>query len=200
MKTQLNISGMHCASCAGKIEKALKSVLGVKNATVNFATEKATVDTGDQNVDQGLLVKAVESIGYKATPPPQSSPRVAEGGSSPHSLVGEHDHTAMLKEQELRQLKEKVIWCILGSAVVMIGSFVSWPYANITLLLVTTPILFWGGAMFFKGAWSALKHGTTSMDTLVALGTLAAYSYSVVITFTSQDGGTYLIPQLLLSL
>lgn len=203
MKIQLSISGMHCASCAGKIEKALEGVPGVTNAVVNFATEKATVETEKQTVDNALLVKAVEGIGYKAEALRQAQ---GVGGSGGDHHGGEHDHAAMMKEQELQQLKNKVVWCILGAGVVMVGSFQNFipglrdiptSLMNFVLLVVTTPLLFWGGSVFFKGAWSAAKHGTTSMDTLVALGTLTAYLYSIVVTLVPRligeaaEAGTY---------
>ncbi|MBU0613518.1 heavy metal translocating P-type ATPase [Patescibacteria group bacterium] len=185
------IQGMHCASCAMKIENSLKKVPSVENAVVNFASEKATVES-DQPIDKEEVKKAVEKVGYKIIeeekPPPNHS-QVPMDHSSHDMKGGEHDHVAMLKKDEINKLKKKLVFGIIISVLVLVGSMEKiFPFVEnipqqtrfFILFILTTPVMFWSGQQFFVGAWRGLKNFSANMDTLVAMGTGAAYLYSTV--------------------
>lgn len=171
---------MHCASCAATVEKALKSVAGVKSAVVNYATEKATVE--HENILAETLVKAVEKTGYK----------LIVSGLELKEKHHEHDHGKMLKEAEISLLKKKFIVGAVLSSLVIILSFpdylpwmTEWISADkrfLILFLLTAPVELWVGSQFLRGAWMSAKHFSANMDTLVAMGTGAAFFFSAVVT------------------
>lgn len=182
MKTKtFSIRGMHCASCANTIERFLKKETGVKNASVNFAVEKATVEYDEAQVRDEDLSRAVRDAGYEAV--------MEEEAGEHHERGGAHDHEKMMREQELKELKTKLVVGIILSAIVFLGSFPEWfvfvpkIFTNFWILLVlSTPVQFWVGWQFYKGALAAAKGKSASMDTLIAIGTSAAYFYSVSAT------------------
>ena len=164
-------------SCALTIEQALKKTPGVKSVSVNSMSEKATVEYEEPATPE-LLKAAVDKTGYKLI--------VSEGETSfAKATEGEHDHHKMLKEAESGLLKQKFTIGAGLSILIMVFSFTAiipslWRYA--LLLILTTPIEFWIGWQFWRGAWFGLKNLTANMDTLVALGTGAAVIYSAIIT------------------
>ena len=165
-KENFSVQGMHCVSCAITIEQALKKVPGVKNVSVNSVSEKAAIEYEEPATPE-LMEVAVAKTGYKLI-----------------VTAGEHDHHKMLKEAEIALLKKKFIIGAVLSVLVMLFSFTaiipeSWRY--LTLLILTAPIEFWVGRQFWRGAWFGLKNLTANMDTLVALGTGAAFIYSAII-------------------
>jgi Cu+-exporting ATPase len=206
-KEQFPISGMHCASCAITIEKSIKKVPGVKSANVNFASEKATVEYED-SVSVSELEKAVERTGYKMLIEEKSAPQTSEHaehlstGAMPAG--GEHDHHKMLKEAEIASLKKKfTIGAILSAAVVVlsfpdylpfIGEVMPASLRFFAMLALTLPIEFWVGAQFWRGAWAGAKNFTANMDTLVALGTGAAFFYSLIVTILAIGNWKLEIP------
>jgi heavy metal translocating P-type ATPase len=152
----LDIEGMTCASCVGKVERALGAVDAVDEASVNLATRTATVHAGSADVD--ALIAAVRGVGY---------------GARPHS----EDRAP---EEEYRGFLRRFDVGAVLTAPVLAATFLfpdaTWsPYAAWVL---ATPVVFWAGWPFFAGAVRAARHRTTTMDTLVALGSLAAYAYS----------------------
>ena len=170
--TDLRLSGMSCASCAAHIERGLNELDGV-HATVNFAIERAHVehDAGVPVVD---LVAAVEGCGYHAEPVP------APG----HEPAGEHDH---MNHDAGPGLAARLIGsAVLAVPVVAISMVMAWHFPGWEWLVwaLTTPIVFWGGYPFHRAALRSARHGTSTMDTLVSLGTLAAYIWSVVVLLT----------------
>ncbi|MSU75183.1 MAG: copper-translocating P-type ATPase [Candidatus Magasanikbacteria bacterium] len=176
MKKQFNIKGMHCASCVLKIEEALKDVPGVVKANVNLATEQGTIDC-DPSVTEKQIETAVAGAGYQA-----SIVTAGHGGET-------HNHMRAEKKQELRELKTKVIISLALGALILWGSFPGLMETAPGILknfwvqlALATPAQFWIGWIFYRAALSALKHKTTNMDTLVAMGTTVAYGYSVVVT------------------
>lgn len=199
-KQQYEISGMHCASCAIKIENALKGVSGVKSANVNFATEKATVEA-EVGVAPQALAEAVKKTGYTLLVP---EPPAVGNNHSGHNMsggpaMGEHDHGKMLKEAEIAKLKQKFIVGAVLSVLVMILSFPDYlpavasakagiPLRFFLLLALATPVEFWVGGQFWKGAIASAKGFSANMDTLVALGTGAAYFYSALVTVLAIGG------------
>ncbi len=183
-KIELSIKGMHCASCATLINRKLEKTSGVLKANVNYAAQKAYVECEDK-VGQNELFKAVESAGYHASMP-----------------MG-HDHEAMVRQEEIDELKRLVIiGAIFTIPAFLIGMFFmeQIPYAEIILFLLASPVQFYVGWRFYAGTWSALRVGTASMDSLVVLGTSAAYLYSVASLFGLVDHQYFEIGAILITL
>lgn len=159
------IRGMHCASCAQTIEKALSKVAGVESAVVNFAAEKLTVEFHSQKTSPAKIKQAITSVGYDL------------GGDKPPAEIKHHEHG-----QEIKDLRDKTILGGVLSAVVLAGALTKQLSPEVQFVL-TTPVLFWGGRQFFKGAFRELKNRRAGMDSLVVIGTSAAYFYSAFVTF-----------------
>ncbi|WP_223694911.1 heavy metal translocating P-type ATPase [Leifsonia poae] len=172
---ELEIGGMTCASCAMRIEKKLNKLDGV-TATVNYATEKARV-TVPSGYDPAALIAEVEKTGYTATLP---APRVTKKD-------GEHDDA----DTELRSLRTRLIGSIVLSvpviAMAMIPAlqFTYWQWASLAL---AAPVIVWAAWPFHKAAWTNLRHGAATMDTLISLGTSAAFLWSLYALFFGTAG------------
>ena len=182
MKTSFPIIGMHCASCAKNIERALRKTQGVTDAAVNYGSEQATVDFDEKISDIKTIGKAVENIGYKAITDQQSEKTADQ--------IKEE-----AKKKELAELKTKVVISSILSVFIVLGSFPEWfgntlsslsyqltatltnPYV---LLVLTIPVQFWAGWSFYQATWSGFKNRTAGMETLIAIGTSAAFGYSVL--------------------
>ena len=166
-KKEIKIKGMHCGSCAVKIEKALKKINGVSNAVVNFATERATIEAKD--VSDEAIKEAITNLGYEVV----------------EETPGEEKKS---RNKEISILKNKLIIGAVLSSLVFIGSF-NFPFrpdilANLYILfLLTLPVQFYVGYDFYKGFWRSLKQGSAGMDSLIAIGTSSAFIYSAIITF-----------------
>ncbi len=158
------VGGMTCAPCVGHVEDALKGVPGVISVGVNLASEKATVEYLE-SVTYNDLRKAVEDAGY---------------------LLGKEAQTledvSTTSKKETRKLRNLLIFAIVFAVPILILSmFVpEFPMKGYLLWALATPVQFYAGLRFYRGAWGALKHRTTDMNTLIAVGTSAAYIYSVV--------------------
>lgn len=177
-KTTLAVKGMHCASCAVIIEKALKKTAGVTTANVNFSTEKATIEFNPDVVKEEKLVELTKGLGYVA--------EVFTGKDT--------DREAKLREKEIKSLRLKLIIGILLSAPALIISMFLMdmvPYEKFVVWFLATPVQFYIGYQFYKGAWGALKNKTSDMDTLIAMGTSAAYFYSVYAVLFDPMGSQY---------
>jgi len=168
------IIGMHCASCAKLIERKLLKVPGVISGSVNYGSETATVEVNDKVEDKDLS-RAVESAGYKAI-----LKLGQKQGQSDESVKEE------AKKKELLDLKTKVIVSSVLSLIIFIGSFPEWfgflpkiIFEPVILLVLTLPVQFWAGRKFYQATWSGLKNRTASMDTLIVIGTTAAFGYSL---------------------
>lgn len=174
MRTTLLITGMHCASCATRVQNALKTVPGVMSATVNFAAAKATVDANSPSFEVATLVQAIAKAGYSAQP-----------------LSGSMQRRDI--DTEIAQAKKRMLWAAL-----MCTPFVPimWhmllpnidvfgilhtlsPWMGVVGFIASTPVQFVLGWQFYRGAWSAFKARTWTMDSLIAIGTSTAYGYSV---------------------
>jgi Cu+-exporting ATPase len=174
-RVQLSLSGMHCTSCAGLIEKALKKVPGVKEASVNFAAEKATVTYDEGEAGEEDLVSAVKKTGYGAA--------ILDAKDTEYEKRKRHEEIS-------NQLKKFVISLILSLPMLyfMILDFFPWlpatgsvlPYIGIVSLILTIPVQFWVGAGFYKGMWAAIRMRTFNMDSLIAIGTSVAFFYSLI--------------------
>lgn len=179
----LSLYGMHCASCAGIIEKALKKMPGVKSANVNFAAEKALIHF-DDSVKISDLIRAIEKAGYRA-----EEVNKADSG-----------HESMKREMETKSLWNKFVFSLVMSLPMLYfmlldffpslpGTGTLMPYVGIVSLILATPVQFIIGAGFYKGMWSSLRMKTFNMDSLIAIGTSTAYFYSLVnlILFFSKN-------------
>ncbi len=188
-----NLEGMTCASCAMRIEKGLKKVPGVKDASVNFATEQATVtyDPSQTGIEQ--MVRSVEAVGYKATPQVASVPHVHDSSSSGSVASSEapvvNAQADELSQRRLAEMTRKrnvlILGIILTLPVVILSMFFlnRFPGENYLLLVLTTPVWAIVGWEFHRGAIKTLRHGSANMDTLISVGSTAAYMMSVVATF-----------------
>jgi len=190
-KMELNVTGMHCASCATLLTRVLERTPGVKKANVNLATRRASVEVESATEEQ--LIKAIESKGYGATK--------AEAG-------GNHDHTGMDHEGHFKKLL--VLAIVLSVPAFLIGMLfmkdgllftgTELSYAPWLLFLLATPVQFVAGWPFYHGAWKALRHGTSNMDTLIALGTSVAYAYSVYVVLAGKEGQYFEVAAILITL
>lgn len=173
-QVELSIGGMTCASCANRIERKLNKLEGV-SATVNYATEKAKVTYGD-NVDIQALVAAVEEAGYTTEPPRAADAPVPETGF-------EHDPTRALRQRLIISLVLSVP--VIAMAMVPALQFTNWQWLSLTL---AAPVVVWGAWPFHQAAWTNLRHATSTMDTLISMGTLAALGWSVYALFFGTAG------------
>jgi P-type Cu+ transporter len=167
----LGIRGMHCASCVSKIETALQRTPGVLHASVNLASEEALIDYLPNQATQEDLRQAIVATGYD----------IAEQSES-------DEETAQALNTELKTLKAKLVVSIVLAVLLMLGSMPEMmpiPLLNkpILLFLLTLPVQFWAGWQFYRGAWNAARHGSSDMNTLIAIGTSAAFLYSTVAVF-----------------
>ena len=172
----LAVRGMPCASCVAKIEGALGALPGVLSASVNFAAERVRVESLPGQVTRQDLRRAIGELGYEAG-------EVAGESTSAEDLA-ERERAA--HETLLRRLRWKIAVGAAVSVPVFLGSYPRlFPWVPnllqnfIVLWILTTPIQFWAGWQFYRGAWAALKHRASDMNTLIAVGTSAAYFYSV---------------------
>ncbi|MFB6469283.1 heavy metal translocating P-type ATPase [Cytobacillus sp. Hz8] len=176
-KVELDIIGMTCAACATRIEKGLKKLEGVSKANVNLALEKATVEYDPSSTNVQQLIKKVENLGYEAS----------------RKEAGKEQEIADYREKEIQNQKRKFIFSLILSfpllwSMVSHFKFTSFIYLPDILMnpwvqfAFATPVQFWIGRQFYVGAYKALKNKSANMDVLVALGTSAAYFYSLYLT------------------
>ncbi|WP_298919334.1 heavy metal translocating P-type ATPase [uncultured Nostoc sp.] len=177
----LKLRGMSCAACANNIEKAIRSVPGVIDCNVNFGAEQAAINYDRSLANLEKIQAAIDAAGYSSY-------------SLQEEMLSEEDDAEKASRQALqRQLSLKVvmggvisIFLLLGSLPMMTGlnlplipSFLQNPWVE---LVLTTPVVFWCGGSFYRNGWKTLKRHTATMDTLIALGTSAAYLYSLFVT------------------
>ena len=170
------ITGMTCATCAGRVENALSGVPGVQHAEVNLATEKASVEGRAGLLRPAALIAAVQDAGYDAT-----------------LLTGDAEREKHVQAEEEARLR-RILLQVVAAAVLTAPLLL--PMAGIMLpgwlaLALATPVQFVIGARFYRAGWKALRAGTGNMDLLVALGTSAAYAYSVFLVATGAGQHTY---------
>ncbi|MGV0680137.1 heavy metal translocating P-type ATPase [Mycolicibacterium fortuitum] len=167
----LEIGGMTCASCAGRIERKLNNLDGV-TATVNFATEKATVDVAGE-VTPEQLIEAVETAGYTAQLP----------NAVPAETHVEVDPTAALRTRLM--VSAALTVPVVAMAMIPALQFTNWQWLSLTL---AAPVVVWGALPFHRAAWTNLRHGTATMDTLISMGTIAAFGWSLYALFWGTAG------------
>ncbi|MCL5023365.1 MAG: heavy metal translocating P-type ATPase [Nitrospirae bacterium] len=163
------VRGMTCAACVGAVEKVLLGLYGVLQVSVNLAAERASVEYISTVVGFDDFRKAVGEAGYTAE-------QVTEEYA---------DREKEMRDREFRDLRNKLAVSAVLSAVILAASMIRIPVVSdwTVLFLLATPVQFWAGMRFHRAAWAAIRHGTTNMNTLITVGTFAAYLYSVAATF-----------------
>ena len=161
-RSDIAVEGMTCAACANRIQRTLTKLDGVSDARVNFANGRATV-MHDATVEDEQLRAAIERLGYEAP------------------VTADHDEAEQRREADLR--RRWIVAIVLGVPVVAISMvpplmFDGWEWVA---AILATPVVFWCGWGFHRAAWMNLRHGTTTMDTLVSMGTLSAWTWSTVV-------------------
>lgn len=185
---ELDISGMTCSSCALRIEKKLNRVPGVR-ASVNYATERAHVEMDDASAaDVGELVAVVEATGYQARLHDDASVGpVAPGADASDDYTAAEDRP----DPELAALRQRVLLTVLLSTPVVLMAMVpalqfrNWQWLSLTL---AAPVVVWGAWPFHRAAWLNLRHGAATMDTLISVGTLSAFGWSLYALFWGAAG------------
>jgi Cu+-exporting ATPase len=197
------VPDMSCASCVAKVEKNLNAIDGAE-ATVNFATKKAAVSFDPETCGPEDLIKAVDRAGYTAVLPRGTNRRAGHGGdatdesahSARHDGTGAdgtgadgtgadgpvaHEHMSHSVASPAALLRRLVVSAVLTVPLVLVSMVpdLQFNYWQWVALALATPIVLWGGLPFHRSAWKAAKHGASTMDTLISLGTLAAYFFSL---------------------
>lgn len=194
---ELAITGMTCAACVRRIERAVRSVPGVSEAMVNLATQRASIRFDPATTQEGALVQAIEKAGYGVV---KTSP--ADGVEEPQS--DRADLLAAAEEREQRAIRRDfALAAVLTLPLLVIGmshgAILGGRLGHWTQLLLATPIVFGPGRRFLRLAWAALRHRTADMNTLVSIGVLAAWGYStvtLVMAETSPHAGHGAAPHL----
>jgi Cu+-exporting ATPase len=168
---EVPITGMTCASCANRIERKLNKLEGV-TATVNYATEKAAIDFDRRLVEPDALVATVESAGYSAALPTEAP-----------AVEHEVDETAALRRRLI--ISALLALPVLVLSVVPALQFDNWQWLALQL---ATPVLVWGAWPLHRAAWQNLRHGTATMDTLISMGVIAAFGWSLYALFLGDAG------------
>ena len=173
-KITIQVLGMNSDHCAGVVKKILLDLPGVISAETSFANHKAEVEYDLSKITPEKMKQEIDGGGYEAI--------------LPEAKTSKADQLEKAKKQELKILTQKFAFSAGVSVLVFTGSM-AWNFvpeiltAPLTLFILTTPVLFWGGSQFFKGAYGAAKHKAADMNTLIAIGTFAAWLYSTVTTF-----------------
>ncbi|MQG10713.1 MAG: copper-translocating P-type ATPase [SAR202 cluster bacterium] len=178
----LNIGGMTCGACVMHVENALKGVPGVSEANVNLGVERASVEFVPGMVEIADLQKAVEESGYRV-----------EGLND----SGDHERELerLSKVKEIRELRNRLMFAGTGAILLFLGTFdalpwvsnlMGWAYYSFLLWAVATPVQFWAGSNFYSSGLGALRHRTSNMHTLIAMGTTVAYAYSAAVVLLNQ--------------
>ncbi|QGU05780.1 heavy metal translocating P-type ATPase [Corynebacterium comes] len=187
IKVDLGVTGMTCTSCSARVERKLNKVEGVE-ATVNFATESASISYDPGKVDADSLIEVVRGAGYDAFRLVDEA--AAETETTEGASISEDPHEAA-RRREAADLKHRLIISALLTVPITLLSmipalqFTNWQWAVLTM---ATPVFFWGGAPFHRATFINLRHGSFTMDTLITLGTSAAYLWSLWALFIGNAG------------
>lgn len=167
----VKVGGMTCGACSAAVERALKKVGGVVSANVNLATARAHVEYAEGSLDVAALKDAVVNAGYQV---------VEDSGEAEVSEAGR-------KKDEAAALRLRLAVSVTLSVLIMAGGMLPFGLSDarmhVALLILATPVQFWAGLGFYRGAYKTLSHGSANMDVLIATGTSAAYFYSAAVTF-----------------
>ena len=170
VQTDLNVDGMTCAACANRIQRRLGKVDGVEAAQVNFATGRATV-THASTVAEAALASEIEALGYEVIDD------------------GEDTEAEQAREADLRN--RLIVGVVLAVPAMLLSMFTGlqfdgWEWV---VAVLATPVILWSGWPFHRAAWMNLRHGSTTMDTLVSMGSLSALVWSAVVLVGDVGGG-----------
>ena len=192
VRLDLGVTGMTCTACSGRVERKLNKVDGVE-ATVNFATESASISYDPAKVDPDALIDVVRGAGYDAFELADETAVTAGTAESPaeeDAGAGESPHEAA-RRRESADLRQRLIMsAVLTVPIVLLSmiptlQFTNWQWAVLTM---TTPVFFFGGAPFHRATWANLRQRSFTMDTLITLGTSAAYLWSLWALFLGNAG------------
>ncbi|WP_338038116.1 heavy metal translocating P-type ATPase [Neosynechococcus sphagnicola] len=172
----LRLQGMNCASCVRRIEETLQALPGVRSSPVNFATETATVEYDIQRVDVEQIIRAIADSGYAAQALPEIGSASLDAEPSSRLREQQHLHRKVLIAAGLSLLLMIGVLDHIGLGLPPMLQWLAWPW---TQFLLATPVQFWVGQGFYRAAGAAFRHRTADMNTLIALGTTVAYTYSV---------------------
>ncbi|MDD5398590.1 MAG: heavy metal translocating P-type ATPase, partial [Dehalococcoidia bacterium] len=165
-KSVFSVSGMSCASCVSRVEKSLQGLPGVVSVAVNLASNRAVVEH-TRDADITMMLRAVADAGYKMA-----------------LVTAEEGRSDSASQREMIELRNQFIFSLCVAALIMLLSMtdlLDYGWKPYLLWALATPVQFWAGLRFYRGAWGALKHGAADMNTLIAVGTSAAYLYSVAV-------------------
>lgn len=174
-KIEFKIVGMSCVSCEVSIKQVLEKHPGINEVSISYAGEQGTVTYDPEKISEPEIKAMVESLGYQVMIP----------GQDPK--LGAHDHhkVSVLQERDLIRMRRKLIVSLVSFALLMVNIVVSYwytiPYVDWFVFGIATVVQFWVASRFYMSAWRALKHRAANMDTLIVLGTLVAYFYSLVV-------------------
>jgi Cu+-exporting ATPase len=171
------VTGMNCAACSARVEKTVQGLPGVMRAAVNLATESVTVTYLPGVITPAEIATAVKGAGYGLMLPAEGAAQ-AEPGAAAEAA----------RRKQVRLIRLKFIVALAVGAILLLmmlipHSWLSMERQWLIMFVLATPVQFWAGWQFYRGAWAALRHRTSDMNTLIAVGTSAAYLYSVAVTF-----------------
>lgn len=180
-KYNLPVGGMTCASCVSRVEKVLNNFNGIENAQVNFASEKVSFDVKDESIDLKAAAEKLEKFGYSLN---LNSSKIDQNSEHTNEISRQNtsENNDLVKDFRLALILTIPVFVITMLSNIYSGWFLSADYTNKILLILTTPILFIPGKRFFMVFWTNLKHFSFEMNSLVAIGTGAAFAFS---TFTT---------------
>jgi Cu+-exporting ATPase len=180
-RRELVVTGMTCASCVASVEDALRGVAGVRTADVNLATERARVELDPSRADDASLVRAVERAGYGALV--LSADRAERAALEERERAVRRTHLATLRRRLVVAAALAVPTMVLSMADLVVPELTHADWRAYALFLLATPVQLWSAQPFYRGAFSAARHGRSDMNTLVVVGTTTAYLVSVAATF-----------------
>ncbi len=202
-KQKYTISGMHCASCANIISRNLSKQAGIKNVAVNFATEKAQIEYEEAQIDLAKMNEVVSKYGYTLH---DSIEHTDHQHTKKSAMQHEHGENVDLLQQKAKVdfvlplallVFVLMMWDIAAQIFTFIPSLpLPMSLLNVVLFILASIVLFWAGQPFLKGVWIFIKTGSANMDTLIGIGTLAAYIYSSVVTLLPEFTASLGLPEL----
>jgi Cu2+-exporting ATPase len=172
IKKTYPVTGLHCASCATRTEAHVKTLHGIKEASVNYADSSLMVEFLPEEISPAEMKKAIQSIGY--------------------DIITEEERSQELKDEAQLAYYNNIKFNTIGAAifsfplVIIAMFFMNIPYASYIMMALATPVVFWFGRQFPEGAWKQIRHKSANMDTLVTLSTSIAYVFSAVVAFFPQ--------------
>ncbi len=179
-RLDLPITGMSCAACASRVERALKAAPGVTSAGVNFATSRATIEFDPAATSVTPLVETVRKSGYDALPPPARTGGAAQPGPATEDPLEQHH------QHEYKDVRRRFVVAAILSVPVLVLAMshgrIHFPGINLVQLALTLPVVLYSGRQFYTRAWKSFLHRAADMNTLVAVGTGTAFLYSTIAT------------------